>query len=267
MTAEHDAWLPVPDTLARAFADRHWDLVWQYRDHSLVYRLSGGATDDFFLKLTPADHYPSPIGEAARMRWAGRFLPVPEVLGSGVEERTAWLATSVLEGKDGTAPGHLAQPSELVRTLAAGLRQFHDSAPVADCPFDFRLDAALHHIDARVAAGLVDPSRDFHPEHQHLSVEDAATILKSSRPRSEDLVACHGDYCPPNILIEDWTVRGFVDLGELGVADRWWDLAAATWSITWNLGPGYEELFLAEYGATLDPNRSAYYRLMYDLAC
>jgi kanamycin kinase len=59
---------------------------------------------------------------------------------------------------------------------------------------------------------------------------------------------------------------GFVDLGELAVADRWWDLAIGTWSTTWNYGPGLEPRFLAAYGAEPDPDRQAFYRLLYDLA-
>jgi hypothetical protein len=65
-------------------------------------------------------------------------------------------------------------------------------------------------------------------------------------------------------LAPDETARR-VDLGELGVADRWWDLAVATWSITWNFGPGYEDLFLASYGAVRDDARTRFYRLLYDL--
>jgi kanamycin kinase len=52
----------------------------------------------------------------------------------------------------------------------------------------------------------------------------------------------------------------------MGVADRWWDLAAATWSVTWNLGPGWEATFLRAYGVTEDGDRLAYYRMLYDLA-
>jgi kanamycin kinase len=79
------------------------------------------------------------------------------------------------------------------------------------------------------------------------------------------LVVCHGDYCLPNVLIEADAACGFVDLGELGVADRWWDLAVATWSVTWNLGPGYEDLFLHEYGVERDDDRVEFYRLLYDV--
>jgi kanamycin kinase len=39
----------------------------------------------------------------------------------------------------------------------------------------------------------------------------------------------------------------------------------ASWSITWNLGPGWEDLFLRSYGTNRDPGRVAFYRLLYDL--
>ena len=49
---------------------------------------------------------------------------------------------------------------------------------------------------------------------------------KGSGPPSEDLVVCHGDYCFPNVLLDDaGAITGFLDLGELAVADRWWDVA------------------------------------------
>jgi aminoglycoside phosphotransferase len=94
---------------------------------------------------------------------------------------------------------------------------------------------------------------------------EAVERLLRTRPESESLVVCHGDYCPPNVLVEEWVARGFVDLDELGTADRWWDLAVATWSITWNLGPGYEDFFLEDYGIERDDHRMEFYQLLYDV--
>jgi kanamycin kinase len=112
----------------------------------------------------------------------------------------------------------------------------------------------------------VDPVTDFHEEHRHLSARGALDRLEADRPPTEGVVVCHGDYCLPNVLIDDaGRVTGYVDLGELGVADRWWDLAVATWSVTWNLGPGWEALFLQAYGVELDSRRNANYRLLYDM--
>jgi kanamycin kinase len=79
-------------------------------------------------------------------------------------------------------------------------------------------------------------------------------------------VVCHGDSCAPNTLLgPDGRWTGHVDLGALGVADRWADLAVATWSTEWNYGPGWTEPLLAAYGIAPDPARIAYFRLLWDL--
>jgi aminoglycoside phosphotransferase len=50
-----------------------------------------------------------------------------------------------------------------------------------------------------------------------------------------------------------------------GTADRWADLAVATWSAGWNYGPGWGDQLLAAYGVRDDPVRTRYYRLLWDL--
>jgi len=80
-------------------------------------------------------------------------------------------------------------------------------------------------------------------------------------------VVCHGDACAPNTLLTvDGHWSGHVDLGLLGTADRWADLAVATWSTEWNYGPGWEQLLLDTYGIAPDPERARYYRLLWDLS-
>jgi kanamycin kinase len=86
-------------------------------------------------------------------------------------------------------------------------------------------------------------------------------------PPADRLVVCHGDACAPNTLIhDDGTWSGHVDLGELGVADRWADLAVATWSLDWNYRPGWQATLLEAYGIEADPVSIAYYRLLWDLS-
>jgi len=102
-------------------------------------------------------------------------------------------------------------------------------------------------------------------DHQHLSIEAALEVL-AAPPPVDELVVCHGDSCAPNTLITDdgcWS--GHVDLGDLGIADRWADLAVATWSTTWNYGPGWQTPLLNAYGIAPDADRTRYYRLLWDL--
>ena len=208
---------------------------------------------------------PSLESERARLEWAKDRLPVALVVDAGSTDRVDWLVLAGLPGLDATVHPLRQEPETLVPILARALCAFHET-PVDDCPFDFRLDAALALAERRVRDGLVVPETDFHTEHGHLTPELALEELRTRRPAEEDVVLCHGDDCLPNVLIdEQHSVTGYLDLGELGIADRWWDLAVATGSVTWNLGPGWEDLFLEAYGVELDPERSAYYRLMYDV--
>ncbi len=229
-----------------------------------MWRLSNRG-DVLYVKAAPVSWFPRLTAEAAKLSWARAHLPVPEVVDAGTDGGVDWIVTRSLPGFDATNPALAAEPERLVPLLAEGLRRFHE-APVESCPFDFRLEVAMDQIRARAAAGHVLPPRDFHTDHRHLSLEGALDRLEELRPASEDTVVCHGDYCPPNILIDGWRVRGFLDLGEIGVADRWWDLAVGTWSATWNYGPGWEELFLRTYGVERDESRIEFYRLLYDLA-
>jgi kanamycin kinase len=55
-----------------------------------------------------------------------------------------------------------------------------------------------------------------------------------------------------------------VDLGRLGVADRWADLAVATYSLGWNYSGQWEHELLDAYGIEPDRERIEYYRRLWD---
>jgi kanamycin kinase len=169
-----------------------------------------------------------------------------------------------LPGQAAVARRWKAAPQIAVAAIGRGLRALHDALPARDCPFSASASQRLAGARRRARQGLVDPAR-WHREHQHLSVARALRLL-SAIPPVDQLVVCHGDSCTPNTLLTgDGRWSGHVDLGALGVADRWADLAIATWSATWNYGPGWEPLLLSTYGVSPDPDRTRYYRLLYDL--
>ena len=243
-----------------------WDasLVWSLVSERLTWRLTAPSGEIRYLKLYSFDQEMSLAAERDRLAWAETRLPVPRMLTYGFEDRHEWLVTAGLDGVSAIDPNWLADPPRLVPRLAEGLRRLH-ALPIDDCPFDSRLSIALPLARQRLTAGQVDLTRDVHRDHGELTIETALATLDRLRQQREDPVVCHGDYCLPNVLLSEGAVSAYLDLGKLGVADRWWDLAIATWSVTWNLGPGWEDLFLAAYGVPRDPERIAFYRLLYDL--
>jgi kanamycin kinase len=240
-----------------------WELAYQ-GERAATYRLSSSAGEVRFLKVAPTGFHPSVADESRRLVWAREFLPVPRLIEADSDGQVEWLMSEGLSGADTTVAVARLGKEAVVRALARGLRFFHE-APAESCPFDFGIDAALALAEKRLREGSIDPDRDFHPEHAHLSAADAIRTLERARPDREDRVVCHGDYCAPNVLIEGGDFSAFLDLGELGTADPWWDLAVGSWSVGWNFGTELEPLFLSEYGVDDDPRRRAFYRLLYDV--
>lgn len=62
-------------------------------------------------------------------------------------------------------------------------------------------------------------------------------------------VLIHGDYCLPNVLVEQGRLVGLVDVGRAGRGDPRDDLAAGLWTLHYNFGHGYAPVFLDAYGA------------------
>lgn len=120
--------------------------------------------------------------------------------------------------------------------VGLGLRRFHDALPTDTCPF------------VRTA-------------HPHI----AAGISLGTPPPVDRLVVCHGDATVPNTLLDQvGRFAAHVDVGDLGVADRWSDIAVTTRSVSRRFGPGLEPLVLAAYGIAPDRERTAYYRALWD---
>jgi kanamycin kinase len=212
-------------------------LVWRNELGGLTFRIGDGA-DCRFLKWSPRASGLDLGPEAARLTWAVPFTPVPEVLETGADGSGWWMVTAALPGESAVADRWKADPATAVVAIGEGLRALHDALPVDRCPFSWS-------VEDRLAKGLAPP-----PEE--------------SPPPIDRLVVCHGDPCSPNTLIgDDGRWSGHVDLRDLGVADRWADLAVATWSTEWNYGPGWERALLDAYGIGPDPERTHYYRLLW----
>lgn len=61
-------------------------------------------------------------------------------------------------------------------------------------------------------------------------------------------ILVHGDACLPNFIFNSDLFSGYIDLADAKLADPEIDLAAAIWSLQYNLGPGHGSEFLKKYG-------------------
>lgn len=255
--------IEVPAVVGEMAAGRTVRVVWENELGGLTFRLGTGP-DQCFVKWTPAGVAIDLEREAQRLAWAVRWVSVPRLLDRGADEEGSWIVTAGLAGEPAVEKRWKARPALAVEAIGRGLRRFHDSLPVDECPFSWSAEQRVADAHIRAAAGDLDPAR-WHPDHRDLTLEEALERI-AGPPPVDRLVVCHGDPCAPNTLLDDkGRCAGHVDLGSLGVADRWADLAVATWSTQWNYGPGWADRLLAAYGVPHDPERTGYYRLLWDL--
>lgn len=253
----------VPARVLAIAAGRQPRLVWHNED-ALTYEVGDGP-GRCFVKWSPVTSSLDLTQEGERMAWAGAFHPVPEVLALGADDHGSWLVTAALPGRTAVDPKWIAEPRTAVRAIGGGLRAMHETLPADGCPFSWMAALRVERSVRAAAAGLINPAQDWQPEHHGLTISRALELIDDIPP-ADQIVVCHGDACAPNTLLtDDGRWAGHVDLGALGVADRWADLAIATWSTNWNYGPGWEAELLAAYGVPPDPDRTRYYRLLWDL--
>jgi aminoglycoside phosphotransferase len=252
----------VPSVVLDLADGRGIRVVWLNQLGGLTFEIGTGA-NRCFAKWAPTGSGLDVVGEAARIAWAKPFSRVPEILTAGEDLAGAWLVTVPLPGESAVAERWKQEPAIAVAAIGAGLRYLHDHAPTRTCPFSWSAHDRVLTAQQRGAGGLTEPS-DWHETHQDLTLQDALAILENPPPVDQPVV-CHGDACAPNTIIDAGTWSGHVDLGSLGTADRWADLAIATWSTEWNYGPGWEQILLDAYGIENDAERTAYYRLLWDL--
>lgn len=241
--------------------------VWRNELGGLTFRLTSGlaASDIRYVKWVAAGTPELDLAaEAERLEWASRWVAVPRVLESGSDDAGSWLLTSGIDARSAVDPRWIANPSTAVRAIGRGLRALHDKLPVDGCPFDWSIERRIAQVDERIAAGMTTAA--WFPEHRSLSLQDARARLDDA-PSIDLLVVCHGDACAPNTLLDDaGSFAAGVDLGSLGLADRWADIAVAAWSTEWNYGAGFTDLLYESYGVEPDVERIRYYRLLWDLS-
>jgi aminoglycoside phosphotransferase len=230
--------------------------------HASVYRVE---TSDGTLYLkTAVRHSDADLrGELSRLLWLHGRLPVPAVRYFAEAGETQLLLMDGLPGIPIYVESLRDRLPEVIRVYAAALRLFH-ALPAGECPFDERVNVKLATALRAINAGEVRTEL-FDKEHRGIDPQELYARLLATRPADEDLVVTHGDYCTPNILVDPDSLQltGFVDLGRVGVSDRYQDLALAARSIAYNFGQEWVPPFFKAYGEP-DPDKPkmSFYRLL-----
>ena len=162
-------------------------------------------------------------------------------------EDSDWLLTAAVVGDDCVYEKYLAEPEKLCDTVAGELRKLHETDHTG-CPTADRTAEYLATAEKNYRLGLYD--RSIFPDGYNCpSAKEAFDILTAGKDALQSKVLLHGDYCLPNIILNNWKLSGFIDVGCGGVGDRHIDIFWGMWSLWYNLKTDkYCGRFLDAYG-------------------
>lgn len=176
----------------------------------------------------------------------GRGL-APAVLELYSEGEYDYLLTARAKGEDATSARYLADPARLCDAIATRLRALHEM-DTEGCPIQDHTAKYLARAEKNHAAGVFDASF-LPPALTGASADTVWAFICNARGTLESNTLLHGDYCLPNILLDDWQPSGFIDLGNGGIGDRHVDLFWGAWTLAFNLGTDrYRNRFFDAYG-------------------
>lgn len=157
-----------------------------------------------------------------------------------------WLLTKKIVGDDCIAEKHLQNPTKLCDIIGQHLAILHKTK-FDDCKINHTqkyLDTAKkNYLQNKYDNSLFPDNWGYAtPQEAYEVIEAKGHLLKTD-------TLLHGDYCLPNIILNNWKFSGFIDLGNGGVGDKHVDLFWGMWSLNFNLKTDkYKERFFDVYG-------------------
>lgn len=191
---------------------------------------------------------------------------VPDVVYFSNCNNKSILITKKIEG-DMICCDEIFDDMNHVVSLAADALKLLQNIDISTCNYYnnlyIKLAMAKHNIDNDL---VTDSDMEAENLEKFGSVQNLYQYLLNNRPSEEKLCFSHGDLSIPNIYFKNDKITGFIDLGDAGIADYWYDIAILVKSLRRNYECKDAEDYLFKcLGITPDYETIEYYILLTEL--
>lgn len=230
--------------------------------------------DEYVLKIEKFNKINADTVEV--MQWLEGKLPVPKILAYETDKEKQYTLMSRMKGKMACDEFYLEHPNELVELLVRALKMLWD-IDTSGCPRNRGIEKELAEAKYRVENNLVDLDNveptTFGEKGRFKNPEELLKWLQEHKPCYEPVLS-HGDFCLPNIFLQNGCVVGFIDLGDTGIGDKWRDIALCYRSLKHNFdgsfgGKVYKgfnpDMFFEKLGIEPNWEKLEYYILLDEL--
>ncbi len=215
----------------------------------------------YFLKITKKGLL---IKEYNALKWLKGKLLLPEVVMFETNDIAEFLITKALPGEMVCSKYFVNDPDKGLKVIKQAFDNIY-SVDISDCPFDVSNKYMISLVKENVEKGIVkDEDLNSETLKRFGCVQKLLAYLIDNQFK-EELCFSHGDPSLPNIFALNDEFSGFIDVGECGIADKWFDIAICEKSIKRNFGEEYINKFYEELNIIPDRDKIDYYLLMMEL--
>ncbi|MGL5316424.1 MAG: aminoglycoside 3'-phosphotransferase [Peptostreptococcaceae bacterium] len=187
-----------------------------------------------------------------------------EVLDFARDDNYDYLVIKEINGDNGIENKYLNNPKKLAESFGEHLRMIH-SIDKKDCPEKYIIERLIEGAKENVATNNLNMQSFFNKNG--FTPQKGLLILEDLKNCYVNDTFIHGDYCLPNIIMDNYNFKGIVDLDSCGIGDRHYDLCCGLWSLRYNLKTSeFGEIFLGSYGYdVIDKDRLLFCKLLFIL--
>lgn len=198
------------------------------------------------------------------LKWLYGKLPVPEIILYDDENENEYLITKAITGEMVCSGKYLKEPNVAIKIIKEAFDKIY-SIDISNCPLDVSNHYKLSLVKRNVENRLVKDSDLTEETLKKFGSAEGLLEYLIDNQFKEELCFSHGDTSLPNVFGLNDKFSGFIDVGECGIADKWFDLAICEKSIIRNFGKQYVSKFYEELGVIPDRKKIEYYLLMMEL--
>jgi aminoglycoside 3'-phosphotransferase III len=218
-------------------------------------------TDTYYLKIAK---FGLLTQEYNNLEWLNGRLKVPTIVLYDVSAEAEFLITKAISGEMVCSDYYLENPELGIPVIVEAFKELY-KVDITNCPFNVSIKYKLSLVKYNIDNNLIDINNvSDRALEKHKSLEGIYNYLVNNVFK-EELCFSHGDISLPNVFACNNKFSGFVDVGECGIADKWFDIAIVEKSIVRNYGKQYINNFYNLLDIVPDQKKIDFYQLLMEL--
>ena len=207
----------IPDSIKKYIKDLdyHIDDIGKSNSIVVIY-------DDYILKISRLSF--DILNEERIYNALKDKLPIPKLIESVVTDNRIFLLKEKLKGKMLSDSYYMERP-DLLYSLAIKALKMLWSVDISNLDLQDTYQTAIDFGRDAYNKGLIKfENADRIVTDNFNSFEEVFEYLENNKPEG-DKVLTHGDLCIVNIICDEDKIVGFIDLGLMGISNRYHDIA------------------------------------------